>query len=112
MNAVAKSRRRIPSLDRLLREPPMAALVGQYGRQHVTDTARAELDQVRAALARGGAAFDADAFVESCSRRLAREAAGSLRPVFNLTGTVLHTNLGRALLPASAVAAGAAAGVL
>jgi len=109
MNAVAKSRRRIPSLDRLLREPPMAALVEQYGRQHVTDTARAELDQVRAALARGGAAFDAETFVGSCSRRLAREAAGSLRPVFNLTGTVLHTNLGRALLPASAVAAVAAA---
>jgi L-seryl-tRNA(Ser) seleniumtransferase len=109
MNAVAKSRRRIPSLDRLLREPPMAALVGQYGRQHVTDTARAELDRVRAALARGGEAFDTDAFVESCSLRLAREAASSLRAVFNLTGTVLHTNLGRAILPASAIQAVTAA---
>jgi hypothetical protein len=43
----ALARRRIPSLDRLLREPPVAALIEQFGRGHVTEAARAELDHVR-----------------------------------------------------------------
>ena len=102
----ALARRRIPSLDRLLREPPVVALADRYGRRYVAETARAELERIRTALARGvGEPFGVDAFVEACTRRLARESSGALRPVFNLTGTVLHTNLGRAVLPAAAVEA-------
>jgi L-seryl-tRNA(Ser) seleniumtransferase len=64
------------------------------------------LDEARAAL-RGGQAIDWSeaAIAARLSERLARSEAPKLRAVFNLTGTVLHTNLGRALLPDEALQA-------
>src|SRR3546814_3333878 len=50
-------------------------------------------------------AMDAGRIAVEVAERLARQAAPSLRAVFTLTGTVLHTNLGRAPLPQEAVAA-------
>src|SRR6185503_5710638 len=70
------------------------------------DTARTLLSELRGALGSdrpaAGPAFDEDRFVGDCAARLARDAQPSLKPVFNLTGTVLHTNLGRAVMPRSA----------
>jgi L-seryl-tRNA(Ser) seleniumtransferase len=98
----------------MLALPEVGALVDRFGRQAVTDAVRAVLAEARgAALARGKAGSGGEAvepaWVAARARtRLEAAARPSLRPVFNLTGTVLHTNLGRALLPADAVAAVAA----
>jgi L-seryl-tRNA(Ser) seleniumtransferase len=107
LNPAAAARRALPSVDRLLGDSRVSPLVERYGRPLVLETIRALLDTERAirAVDNVESDFDDAAFVVKCEERLERETRLSLRPVFNLTGTVLHTNLGRALMPQSAAAA-------
>ena len=95
--AAPEPRRSIPSLDRLLQLPAITELVTRRGRALVRDTAR---DLLAARRADGAAPdpFDDGAFAAECAARLDALLAPSLRAVFNLTGTVLHTNLGRAVM--------------
>lgn len=98
----------IPSVDRLLGHPALQSLIGQYGRLRATEALRRVLDTLRAQAVAGQLtrhALTDDALHDALAARLARDNAPRLRAVFNLTGTVLHTNLGRALLPDSAVQA-------
>jgi len=96
----------IPSLDRLLNSEPFAPLRARCGHTQVTAALRADLDRLRAlALADGlsAHAVTAGAVAARVGAELARRAAPRLRSVFNLTGTVLHTNLGRAVLGEAAL---------
>jgi len=92
----------LPSVDRVLQQRETGSLIASYGRPAVTDAIRAVLAEMRTT-----GSFDAaeSAILERASARLAHEARPTLRPVFNLTGTVLHTNLGRAPLPEEAIEA-------
>ena len=107
LNPAASARRAIPSVDRLLKLEAVDALVSRYGRPLVVEIVRAVLDEQRALLERPRAEGVADeaALVAQCAERLRAATDASLKPVFNLTGTVLHTNLGRAPLPESAAQA-------
>jgi L-seryl-tRNA(Ser) seleniumtransferase len=91
----------LPSVDRVLRTGEVAAVIVQYGRPAVVEAVRTELDKRR----RRGLGASVASVVEACAASLAREMQPSQRRVFNLTGTVLHTNLGRAPLPEEAIAA-------
>jgi L-seryl-tRNA(Ser) seleniumtransferase len=97
----------IPSVDRILRAPALAPTLAAHGRAAVLDAIRAELSALRREIAaRGAAALTRpDLIGERVAASLGRTPAGALRPVFNLTGVVLHTNLGRALLPREAIEA-------
>jgi L-seryl-tRNA(Ser) seleniumtransferase len=94
---------RPPSMDKLLESAALRALVERHGRAPTLAAARASLDAWRRQAAPAG--FDAAAFEDDCAQRLEQAGAASLRPVFNLTGTVLHTNLGRAVMAPEAVEA-------
>jgi L-seryl-tRNA(Ser) seleniumtransferase len=96
---------RPPALDKLLESAAQRALIEEHGRSSVVAVAREALDAWRADPSQ---AFDTAAFEARCAAQLAERAAMHLRPVFNLSGTVLHTNLGRAVMPPEAVAAVAA----
>ena len=98
----------IPSIDRLLNQPGLASLITRHGRVRVTSTLRAYLDELRQAARAGTlqrAALTEEPIAAAVEARLTRASRSRLRPVFNLTGTVLHSNLGRALLPAESVRA-------
>ena len=111
LNSAAAARRALPSIDRLLKLEAVVALIDRHGRPLVVETLRAVLDEERALLAGDPAASPPadDALSSRCGARLQALSQPSLRPVFNLTGTVLHTNLGRALYPEAAALAAAIA---
>ena len=94
----------LPSVDRLLRRTESAALTQAHGRQALTQAIRDVLAELRASRA----VLDEAAIMIRCSSLLQQRGRPTLRPVFNLTGTLLHTNLGRALLPEEAIEAMAA----
>ena len=106
----ASSLASLPSVDRLLRHADAGPLIRQSGRTVVTDAIRHVLAAARATLAAGRTAGEVQevgegVLLQRVAVRIAAEERPSLRPVFNLTGTVLHTNLGRAPLPHEAVEA-------
>ncbi len=91
----------LPSVDRLLRTPSVSALITEHGHTLVADQARALLDALRTRALAGvlGLAAVQPAAVEvALAARVAARLAPRMRSVLNLTGTVIHTNLGRALL--------------
>ena len=82
----------------------------RFGRAASTDAIRAVLAQARANLRAGTSTVpSAEQLVLDALARLDWEDRSSLRPLFNLTGTVLHTNLGRAVLAEAAIEATVAA---
>jgi L-seryl-tRNA(Ser) seleniumtransferase len=98
---VTDPRRRLPAVDALLEGPGIALLLAVHPRGLVVRAVRETLDAARA----NGGAEPAEGWDAAVRAAVARRAAPSLAPVINATGVVLHTNLGRAPLPAAAIAA-------
>jgi L-seryl-tRNA(Ser) seleniumtransferase len=96
-----QGRSRLPAVDRVLRTEETCALIAKYGRSLVVEAVRTELARRRQCGKEASPAL----IIEACAAALSRDMRPSQRRVFNLTGTVLHTNLGRAPLPEEAIAA-------
>ena len=101
--------REIPSVDELLGRAQLVALAERAGRGVVTQAARNVLADLRAKLksgANGSGSAEAALPIEAIEARVAADVeallAPSLRRVINATGVILHTNLGRAPLAATA----------
>ncbi|WP_414165598.1 L-seryl-tRNA(Sec) selenium transferase [Superficieibacter sp. BNK-5] len=98
--------RHLPAIDRLLRSAPFAPLLSEFGRTRVVALLHELQNDARQAIQHKQQLPSwCHDWSQETSRRLTAGQQGALRPVFNLTGTVLHTNLGRALQAESAVEA-------
>src|SRR5690606_17247761 len=98
----------IPSLERLLGSAAGEALAAEVGRSRLAGTLRQILDEARASALAGtlaACALEPAALLGQAQSRMTAQDQPRMRAVYNLTGTVLHTNLGRALLPDQAVQA-------
>ena len=94
-------RRSIPSMAELLESEEAAALAARHSRGVAIEALRAAADEARRYPERG---TGAGAILERARLRLEAAELDRLRPVVNATGILLHTGLGRAVLPAAAAA--------
>jgi L-seryl-tRNA(Ser) seleniumtransferase len=81
--------------------PDLEPLIARAGRPLVVEALRAWVEARR----HSPEVADPVACAAWCEARLSPLASSTLRRVFNLTGTVLHTNLGRALMAEEAIEA-------
>ena len=100
--------RKLPSVDELQRSQELAALAAKEGQAAVTDAARTVLASLRDEITAGrldanGVDLALSGLEDAVARRVRQRLKYSLRTVINATGVILHTNLGRAPLPASSL---------
>ncbi len=98
--------RRLPGVDELLGHPRLVELAARTDRGLVLEVARTVLGDLRASILESASqivALHAESLEERIEQEVSRVLARSLQPVINATGVILHTNLGRAPLPASVV---------
>jgi L-seryl-tRNA(Ser) seleniumtransferase len=99
--------RELPSVDRLLRHARCETLLARYNREYIIEKCRDVLDSIRAEI-KGRGRFspeelNEDAVLGQVEKQMALESQPGLVRVVNATGTILHTNLGRALLSQAAI---------
>ena len=104
---MSPSLRQLPSIDRLLAHRAGERLLASFRREYVARQCRQLLDELRGAIREGRAIDERDltdeALLEQLGRRILAAREHRLVRVINATGTVLHTNLGRAPLPRAAI---------
>ncbi len=102
MNLHEDPRRGIPSMSELLEREEVTALIARYSRGVVVKGLRAVTDELRRLPDGGGEKTDVLAILKATQQRLEGDEVDRLRPVVNATGILLHTGLGRAVLPGEA----------
>src|SRR5215813_4510406 len=99
--------REIPSVDRLLKHANCEVLLTRYNRDYVTQKCREVLEllrtEIRQASSFSAGDIDDEAVIKRLEAKIRAESVPGHVRVVNATGTILHTNLGRALLPQAAI---------
>jgi L-seryl-tRNA(Ser) seleniumtransferase len=101
--------RDLPSVTAILDTKPGTAMVQAFGHIAATEAIRKAVSDARGAVRAGAMIPGAEEIAIAAMSRLTERDRSDLRALFNLTGTVLHTNLGRAVLAEAAIEAAVAA---
>src|SRR5215467_13680046 len=104
-NMQAQARRGLPSVDAVMRSAAAQVAAARFGHQAAVDAVRRGLAELRSK----GLTISVEDAAALALTRLEAADIPRLKPVYNLTGTVLHTNLGRAPVAESAIDAAAVA---
>jgi len=104
--------RQLPAVEKLLQSDELAEIQDQYPRavlvKEIQDTIEEKRTIIRQAASEAqlqNLDFSAGNIAREVIQRVKEKTALNLRPVLNATGVLLHTNLGRAPLPGSAIEA-------
>jgi len=97
--------RALPSVEKLFASPTLSHLLRRYNRSYVTEKVRSTLAGLRQDIRSGTLTTNLgeSEIADRVANAIAQEDRSPLRTVVNATGTVLHTNLGRALLAKAAL---------
>jgi L-seryl-tRNA(Ser) seleniumtransferase len=90
--------RKLPSVDFLLQQPPLATLSRVHSHELVVAAIRTETERVREQVLAGQSAPSLETLTQAIEGRLAETLRPSLQGLINATGVIIHTNLGRVLL--------------
>ena len=96
-------RRGLPSVSRILESKPFRDVLADYPRFMALEAIRSILDRFREDYAAGEPPPDMENLAVMVREEIVELESDRLRPVINATGIILHTNLGRAVLPKQAV---------
>ncbi len=107
-NQNEKLLRKLPSVDALLKEPELQSYINNVGREVVVDSIRKAVDEARKFLINAATSeMDENAIYQKVivdtKLCLSEFTKPCYRKVVNATGIILHTGLGRAVLPEKAL---------
>ncbi|TFH14193.1 MAG: L-seryl-tRNA(Sec) selenium transferase [Lentisphaerales bacterium] len=98
--------RALPSVDQLLQTQETVGLVRHHGRPETIRALREAIEGLRARVRRGerptDPEYDPGTLAATAATMLEADCLPSLRQVINGTGIILHTGLGRAVMPPTA----------
>jgi L-seryl-tRNA(Ser) seleniumtransferase len=96
----------LPAIDKLLQDDKIQELIATYGREIVTDAAQQIIESLRGDIIDGKLSGEQAMGIDRIGHRVRlfveEMLQPSLRKAVNATGIILHTGLGRAMLPKQA----------
>ncbi|NTW31440.1 MAG: L-seryl-tRNA(Sec) selenium transferase [Bacteroidetes bacterium] len=96
MNTKSEDYKCLPAVDKLLGLPEVKILISNFGKDIVLCSIRISLDYFRGSINKGIASPTYEEILEKVNSLIQLFGNRSLRKVFNATGIIIHTNLGRA----------------